>query len=323
MKNVFSQLFCKALLLAAFMIVASVPVTSKLSAGEFPLPKGFKSEFKTINGVKMHYVKGGSGPLVFILHGFGSTWSEWSQVMPELAKKYTVVAPDLPGLGESGVAKSFQALDVADILYKLALENSGNQKFYLVAHDLGIWNSFPMLVQHQDKIIKAVYLEAPIPDDSLYQFPAFTPEGESYVWHFSFFDADEHLAERLIKGKERFFFEHFIRTHASNFAAFSPEYLDKIAKSYSKPHSLSSAFAYYRVVNQSVKDNKRLTANTKITIPMMAIGGGGIGFGTQQAEQTRKYATNVIGEVIPKCGHWMPDECPKPLTKLIVDFLAE
>ncbi|GAA5235242.1 alpha/beta hydrolase [Verticiella sediminum] len=312
----FKRLFNTLVLGASVALAAPA-----FAADEFPVPEGFASGYQTIDGVRLHYVKGGSGPLVYLVHGFGQSWYEWHQLMPELAKQFTVVAPDLPGLGQSAVPPSYRATDIAPLLYKLAVQFSGGEKFDLVAHDIGIWNTYPMLVQRQDDIRRVVYMEAPIPDDSIYSFPAFTPEGESLVWHFSFFAADQRLAETLITGKERVFFEHFIKEHATNKDVFTPELLDLYAKSYAKPHTLNAAFEYYRVLNQGVQDNKQL-AQTKVTIPALAIGGGGHGgMGQYQVDQMQRYATDVTGLVLPGCGHWLPEECAAPLNAAVVDFL--
>lgn len=293
------------------------------AADEFPVPKGFTSGYETIDGVKLHYVKGGSGPLVYLVHGFGQTWYEWNRLMPELAKRFTVVAPDLPGLGQSEVPTSYRATDISPLLYKLAERFSGGQKFDLVAHDIGIWNTYPMLVQHQGNIRRAVYMEAPIPNDTIYSFPAFTPEGESLVWHFSFFAAQQRLAETLIAGKEQVFFEHFIKEHATNRDVFTPELLALYAASYAKPRSLNAAFEYYRVLNQGVKDNKELS-KTKIAIPTLAIGGGGRGgLGQYQVDMMKGFATDVTGTVLPNCGHWLPEECAAPLNEEVIRFLEE
>ncbi len=255
------------------------------------------------------------------MHGFGQTWYEWHQLMPELARNHTVVAPDLPGLGQSAEPGSYRATEVAPLLHQLALRFSGQRPFDLVAHDIGIWNTYPMLVRHPEDIRRAVYMEAPIPDESIYSFPAFTPQGESLVWHFSFFAADEDLAETLIAGKQRFFLEHFIKKHASNRAVFTPALLDRYARSYSKPHSLRAAFGYYRELNQDVRDNAELS-RSKLTMPMLAIGGGGHGgLGQFEADQLRRYATQVSGRVLPDCGHWLPEECAAPLNQAVIDFL--
>ncbi len=292
------------------------------ASNEFPVPAGFASEYREIDGVQLYYVKGGEGPLAFLVHGFGQTWYEWHQLMPLLARNFTVVAPDLPGLGQSEPPKtSYAGQDISIYLYKLAKSFSPDAPFNLVAHDIGIWNTYPMAVAHQSDIAKLVYMEAPIPDQRLYDFPAFTPEGESLVWHFSFFSAGDRLAETLIAGHERFFFEHFIKTHATNKEVFTPELLDMYARSYAKPHSLNAAFEYYRALNETARRNAPLSAD-KLKMPVLAIGGGGKGgMGQFQVDQTKDYADKVEGFVLPDCGHWLPEECTALLNQLVVDFL--
>ncbi len=319
MTQVLRHLALAFALAAASPAVAAPPVTAE----EFPLPGGFTGSYREIDGVNLHYVQGGQGPVVLLVHGFGQTWYEWRQLMPLLARNHTVVVPDLPGLGLSGPPKSsYAGQDVSATLYKFAKGFSPDAKFDLVAHDIGIWNTYPMAVQHQSDIARIVYMEAPIPDASIYKYPAFTPEGESLVWHFSFFAAGDRMAETLITGKERFFFEHFIKVHATNGDVFTPELLDLYARSYAKPESLNAAFEYYRALNETERRNLPL-AKAKITLPMLAIGGGGHGgFGTAQADQVREYATQVEGLSLPGCGHWLPEECAGPLNQAIMEFLG-
>lgn len=292
-------------------------------AGEFPVLEGFISGFHEIDGVRLHAVTGGQGPLVMLVHGFAQTWFEWHQLMPLLARRFTVVAPDLPGLGLSEPPKtSYTGQDVSAYLYKLAKSLSPDGRFDLVAHDIGIWNTYPMVVAQQSSIRRLVYMEAPIPDHRLYDFPAFTPEGESLVWHFSFFAADNRLAETLVTGHERVFLEHFIKVHATNKAAFTPALLDLYAASFAKPGSLNASFEYYRALNETARGNAAL-APGKLQMPVLAVGGGGHGgMGQFQIDQLRDYAENVEGHVIPGCGHWVPEEAPEALNALVIEFLA-
>jgi pimeloyl-ACP methyl ester carboxylesterase len=138
------QMLSAVALTSALMVAPSYAETSK----EFPVPAGFESNYSEIDSVRLHYVKGGSGPLAFLVHDFGQSWYEWHQLMPELAKTHTVVAVDLPGLGQSGPPKSYAGQDVAPILHKLAKQLSPDAPFDLVAHDIGIWNTYPMAVTH-------------------------------------------------------------------------------------------------------------------------------------------------------------------------------
>jgi pimeloyl-ACP methyl ester carboxylesterase len=288
---------------------------------EFSAPKGFIPGYREIDGVKLHYLKGGSGPLVLFVHGYGQTWYEWHQLTPLLADTHTVIAVDLPALGLSAPAKSYAGQDVANLLYQFAKGFSPNGPFDLVAHDIGIWNTYPIAAEHQSDIRRLIFMEAPIPDEILYTFPAFTPEGESYGWHFSFFSAGDHLPDHLVKGNERIFVEHFIKSHATNKDVFTPELLDLYARSYAKPQTLHGGFDYYRALNETVRRNQPLST-TKLAMPVLAISGDG-SLGKVEADQVRKYATNVRGEVLVGCGHWLPEECAASLNPLVVNFLTQ
>lgn len=294
-----------------------------LAAEEFPVPPGFVSAYREVDGVKLHYVKGGQGPLVLLVHGFGQTWYEWHQLMPLLARSFTVVAPDLPGLGQSEPPKtSYAGQDVSEYIYKLARSFAPVAKFNLVAHDIGIWNTYPLVVTHQAAIEKLVYMEAPIPDKSIYGFPAFSPEGESLVWHLSFFAAGEQLAETLIAGHERLYFEHFIKTHATNKQVFTPDLLDLYARSYAKPHVLTAAFGYYRALNETIRRNAPLAVD-KLNMPVLVLGGGGHGgMGSFEVDQMKTYANNVESHILPECGHWLPEECSGQVNQFVVEFLS-
>ena len=298
--------------------------TDRASASEpeeFPAPDGFAPAYREVDGVRLHFVKGGAGPLVLLVHGFAQTWYEWHRLMPLLADSHTVVAVDLPGLGQSGLAPSYAGQDIAAHLHRFARTFSPDAPFDLVAHDIGIWNTYPMLAEHPADVRRVVYIEAPIPDGDVHMYPAFTPQGEALVWHFSFFAAGNDLARTLITGKERFFLEHFIRAHATNQDAFTPELLDLYARSFAKPSSLDASFAYYRALNETVRRNAPLAAR-RLLMPILAVGGGGHGgFGEAEAEQIRRYADDVTGRSLPGCGHWVPEEAPEQLNPVVIDFL--
>ena len=314
--------------LAALAMVGSpleaVPRTStSITREEFPIPDGFRGGYETIDGVKLHFVRGGQGPLVLLVHGFGQTWYEWNQLMPQLADRYTVVAVELPGLGLSEAPQTaYSGAEISEYLYKFAKRLSPDRPFYLVAHDIGIWNSYPMAARHPADIIKAAFIEATIPDDTLFSLPAFVATGEAPGWHHSFFAADDQLADTMVKGNERLFLSHFIRHHASNRAVFNDGLVDRYVRSYSKPQTFHHAFEYYRALPQSIEQNNQMVT-TKLAMPVLAVGGGGNGgFGAKQPENIRRYASNVETHVLPGCCHWVPEECASALNPLIISFLA-
>ncbi|MDH5934107.1 alpha/beta fold hydrolase [Vibrio sp. 10N.237.312.C02] len=291
---------------------------------EFPIPAGFESSFKEINGVKLHYVEGGSGPLVLMVHGYGQTWYEWHQLMPKLAKEHRVVAVDMPGLGQSEPLDStYSGLDVYPYLHGLAKSFSPDEPFDVVAHDTGVWMTYPMIAQHQDDISKVIYFDSIIPDDTIYTFPSFTPEGEASTWHWSFYTAENNFAENIIEGKEKLFLSHIIKKHATNKEVFTDELLDLYAKSYAKPETLHAAFEYYRSFTTSAEQNKAIVKDHKLKMPVLVIPGdsNGGGLGDAFLNQVKKYGDNVQGETIQGCGHWLPEECPATVEPLVIDFL--
>lgn len=317
-----------SLAFAAFFVTATIAQAApnkptNVVTQEFPIPHGFTGGFEDVDGIKLNFVRGGKGPLVLLVHGFGQTWHEWNLLMPQLADRYTVVAIDLPGLGLSDAPKtSYTGVDISDYLYKFAKRFSPDNPFYVVAHDIGIWNTYPMVARHPTDIIKAAFIEATVPDDSLYSLPAFVATGEAPGWHHSFFAASGDLADSMVKGNERKFLTHFIRHHASNQGALSNSLLDSYVRSYSKPNTFNRAFEYYRALPKSIAQNEKL-GKTKITMPVLAVGGGGNGgFGAKQPENIRRYAINVEAHVLPDCGHWIPEECAPKLNSLITSFLA-
>ncbi len=312
-------------LLAATMLLAAplfgVPAVTAAQGqkDEFPLPDGFQSDILRVDGVDLYHVKGGEGPLALLVHGYGQTWYEWRHLMPELAKTHTVVAVDLPSLGLSSSPESYAGQDVAQTLLAFAKIFSPEEPIDVVAHDIGIWNTYPFVVENPSNIRRAVFMEAPIPDEGLYEWPAFTAQGASLAWHFSFFTLDKPIPETMLSGNERLFLEDFILDRAGNKEAFPAEILDLYAKSWAKPLSLEGSLGYYRALNETAQRNKPLSV-AKIAIPVLAIGGGN-SMGSYQGDQLNAYADNVRAAVLPGCGHWLPEECPTELNALVLDFL--
>ena len=319
----FARLLKAATLALTLSLALPTLAATEMPAEEFPAPEGFTPAYQTVDGVKIHYLKGGKGPLVLLVHGFAQTWYEWNELMPLLAKNHTVVAIDLPGLGLSDPPKSYAGQDVAKLIYQFAKSHSQNEKMDLVSHDIGNWNTFPMVAEHQADFKHVVFMEAPLPDEGIYTFPSFTPQGESPMWHFSFFAAGNNLAETLVAGREVSFFEHFIKSHAVNKEVFTDELIGLYASSYAKPHSFHAAMEYYRALPETQQRNIPLFKN-KLTMKTMAIGGGSpVSVGQFQVDQLAKYATHMKGVVIPNCGHWVPEECPAELNSTIINFLAD
>ena len=98
----------------------------------------FRHEFADVGGMRMHYVTGGTGPALVLLHGWPQSWYEWRGIMPALAQRFTVYAVDLPGLGDSqGAPRSYDKATLARVVHALIGERLGLRVIRLVCHALG------------------------------------------------------------------------------------------------------------------------------------------------------------------------------------------
>jgi pimeloyl-ACP methyl ester carboxylesterase len=123
----------------------------------------FSHHTASINGIQMHYVIGGQGDPVVLLHGWPQTWYEWHKVMPALAKNYTVIAPDLRGLGDSSKPLTgYDGNTTAEDLYQLISQLDLKQKINLVGHDIGVQTAYSYAAIHPDNVSKLVILDVPV-----------------------------------------------------------------------------------------------------------------------------------------------------------------
>src|SRR3712207_3166172 len=114
----------------------------------------FSHHTASVNGIQMHYVIGGQGEPVVLLHGWPETWYAWHRVMPALAKNYTVIAPDLRGLGDSSKPPTgYDGKTVAEDIHQLVTQ-LGFDTIYLVGHDIGTWVAYPYAAEHPTEVEK-------------------------------------------------------------------------------------------------------------------------------------------------------------------------
>jgi pimeloyl-ACP methyl ester carboxylesterase len=159
----------------------------------------------------MHYVIGGQGDPVVLLHGWPQTWYEWHKVMPALAKNYTVIVPDLRGLGDSSKpASGYDGNTTAEDIHQLVTQLGFNDIF-LVGHDLGAFVSYSYAAAHPNEVSRLVILDVPIAGTG--------PElNLTRLWHIPFHMVRD-IPETLVEGKEREYLTWFYRNYAYNPAA--------------------------------------------------------------------------------------------------------
>ena len=284
------------------------------------IPEGFTEKTVQANGITLNYAIGGTGPAVLLLHGYPQTWYEYRAVMPELAEHFTVVAPALRGAGGSsapsdGYDKKTMAQDLRALLTSLDL----NEPVNLVGHDIGTMVAYAYAAQYPDGVAKLVLSEAPIPDSSIYRFPSLTPAGPGF-WNFGYFNLTNGLPEAMIQGRERVWVEMFMASlavHRERAAA--ADAVEQYARHLEDPAHLRASFEWFRTLDQDVADNREF-AQRPLSMPVLAIGASN-SLGQSVPDQVSRYATNVRSEVVENSGHWLFEERPEEMSRLLLSFL--
>ncbi|MGV9210733.1 alpha/beta fold hydrolase [Micromonospora sp. RB23] len=268
----------------------------------------------------VNYVRGGDGPPLVLLHGYPQSWYMWRHLLPELGRSFEVVAPDLRGFGDSdapadGYDKKTVAADLHGLLDQLGL--AGDLR--VVGHDLGTMVAYAYAAAHPDRVSRLALTEAPIPDESIYTFPALTAAGPA-VWNFGFFTLDNGLPEELVRGRESLWVDRFTDALMVRKGSIAAPDIEEFASHLRDPAHLRASFAHFRAFGRDIADNATY-GTTKLTMPVLAVGASA-SLGGQVAEQVRRYADTVRGEVIDDCGHWLYEERPDEMLALLRDFLG-
>ena len=283
------------------------------------IPGGFAEKTVQVNGITLGYAVGGAGPAVVLLHGYPQTWYMWRKVMPALAGRYTVIAPDLRGSGGSDApAGGYDKATLAEDIHQLLLALGHSSQVGLVGHDIGAIVAYAYAAAHPDSVRRLALLEAPQIDETLYQFPSMTPAGPG-LWNFGFFALDNGLPERIVEGREDISVEGFIDWLELVKGGVGSQAIAEYAASLRCPGHLRASYEYFRAFHRDAENTIRLRGTT-LTIPVLAIGAEGA-LGQVIPDQAQAYAKNVTGAVLP-CGHWVAEEIPEILQEHLLPFLA-
>lgn len=289
------------------------------AGADAPAPPGFRHAFAEVGGgVRLHYVIGGRGPAVALLHGFPQTWFSWRKVMPALAREHTVVAVDLRGAGRStvprsGYDKDTLAADVHGLLRGLGLARGVS----IVGHDLGAWTAYAYARERRGEVRRLAFLEAGLPGFGLERSLDFSRPRQG-IWHLAFFQQPG-VPERLIRGRERYFVTEFLQPRRAEAGAFDARALEHYVRAYTPPARLHAALEQYRAVYRDAAAN-RARAGPRLAMPVLALGGErATGGGPLVA--MRRVAADVRGGVVPDAGHWLTEEQPEEMAGRLRDFL--
>jgi pimeloyl-ACP methyl ester carboxylesterase len=295
--------------------IAAVSFTLLISLTAFSqaTSKSITERNASVDGVTLHYMTAGQGEAVILLHGYAENSRMWRPLIPQLAQRFTVIAPDLPGIGQSSIPSS--GLDfktAAKRIHALAL-SLGIKKARVVGHDIGLMVAYAYAAQFPSETEKLIVMDAFLPGVPGWE-PIYNNPGS---WHFRF---NGPTPEALVRGRERTYFEHYWNDFAADKTHSIPE-ADRVAytASYSRPGRMRASWVYFASFPDAAKDFSQLS-QTKLTMPVLSIGGEK-SLGNELGKQMQLVATNVTVIVLPNTGHWIMEERPKETMDALQKFL--
>lgn len=278
-----------------------------------------KHQYAPLDDVLMHYVEAGRGPPLVLLHGWPQTWYEWRRVIPALAERFRVIAPDLRGLGDSSrPAQGYDKRTMAGDVWQLLDARLGIPRFGLVGHDWGGPVAFALAAAHPEAVERLAILDVTIPGDGV---SAFSQGGRR--WHHAFHMTLD-LPECLTAGREREYLSWFYRTFAYRPDAIGEEDLREYLRTYTQPGAMRAGFGLYRALPQDARDNEETLRGFRLPMPVLGLGGAEAwGRGREVEDSLRRVATEVTAAVVAGCGHFIPEEQPEVLTEHLLRFFAD
>lgn len=311
---------CKVLrALGVFVWIACVGASTTTTAQQqidpavATLGSAFVSDIAQANGTTLHYVRGGTGPAVILLHGFPQDWYEFHRVMPRLAKTFTVIAVDLRGIGGSAAtASGYDAANLAQDIHQLAGQLQ-LERVYVVGHDMGGIVAYAYARLYPRDTRGVMTLDVPLPGIKPWE----EVKADPLLWHIHFHQTPD-LPEKLIAGRQAVYFRHFFNLGTVDHSAITDEDAAHYAGAYAAPEQLRAAFEMYRALPANEVFNA--SQRSPIDVPLV-MAGGDHSFGPLLpaiAETLRSHGwVSVTTEIIANGGHYLPDEQPEAVAERI------
>ncbi len=294
-----------------------------------PAIRGLRSEYASIGDQRLHYWIGGpdDGPPVILWHGFLGTGYGWRDVAPGLVDVgLRVLVVDLLGFGDSDKpvgTEGYDARAVAEQVRSLAARvapSSGG--CVLVAHDMGAPSALIWAADHPDEVRALVYIESPVmTGDVLRSIISYTPEamagGSMWWWILPLAPG---VPDVLVVGHEEAFLRWFSDGAAGGPGTFDSDVVAEYLRTFTGTEGVLGSMGVYRAAFISIEQTERLQS-VKVTVPVVGVGGKR-GLGPQVAEMLRSVAENVTAETIDGVGHFVPEQAPREVVRIVTDLLT-
>jgi pimeloyl-ACP methyl ester carboxylesterase len=282
-------------------------------------PEPWQRRYVDANGIRFHYVEAGRGPLVLLLHGFPEYWYSWRHQIPALATRFRVVAPDLRGYNRSDKPKT--GYDVGTLADDAAsiVEALGERRCLLAGHDWGGAIAWTVAARRPEVVERLVILNCPHPA-AMSRALRSSPAQLLRSWYMFFFQIPK-LPEWLLRRNDFATIAQVIRRQMVHPERLTDADLDRYRGAMARPDALESALEYYRV-------NFRLAVRSggshvgPVEAPTLVIWGEqDVALGKELLVGLDRWAPNARVELIPTSSHWVQQDEPEIVTRLMLEFL--
>ncbi|MDV2994238.1 MAG: Soluble epoxide hydrolase [Chroococcidiopsis sp. SAG 2025] len=279
----------------------------------------WQHEYIISNGLRLHYVTQGEGPLMLMLHGFPEFWYSWRHQIPEFAKDYKVVALDLRGYNDSDKPKAQSAYVMAEFIKDIegVIKGLGYDKCILVGHDWGGAIAWSFAYAHPEMVERLIVLNIPHPAKFAEGFR--TPQQllkSSYMFLFQL----PVLPEMLLQAGDYQAIENGLKGMAVNKSAFTPEDIAAYKDAAAKRGALTAALNYYRNMLQQGMTNPNWGV---LNVPTLMIWGEkDTALGRELSYGTATYVNPFQVRYIPDASHWVQQEKPELVNEYMREFLS-
>jgi pimeloyl-ACP methyl ester carboxylesterase len=284
-------------------------------------PAGCRRETHTVDGARITTLISGAGPPLVLLHGWPQTSRAWYRVVPALAAAgYTVVAPDLPGLGESDALPGGYAKDaVVEALRTVVRDVVGAAALRVVGHDIGGMVAFAWGRSHPEEVVRLAVVDTALPGLGLEEVMNVARGGR---WHHGFFMTPD-VPAMLVDGTEDEFFGWWFARLAANHEAFPPAEVAATTATYRGRSALDRSFGHYRALLEDGRVNAAwLESGGQLPMPVAAVGGE-LSLGERVAQDLKPAAPDLRSIVVDGAGHFVAEEQPGRFVEHLLPFLED
>jgi pimeloyl-ACP methyl ester carboxylesterase len=279
----------------------------------------WQHQYIAINGIRLHYVTQGRGPLIVLMHGFPEFWYSWRYQIPFLAEHgYTVVAPDLRGYNETD--KPRKGYDIPTLLHDIEelVKGLGHQKATIVGHDWGGVLAWVFAMNYPAMTESLIVMNAPHPAAMMREMRTLKQLRKS--WYIFVFQIPW-LPEYMLGHNNANEIGRMLRGVALQKSAFPYEVTAKYQEAMSKPGAINAALSYYRQLFWRLPLSFK-SYKAQIAVPTLLIWGEqDIALGIELTTGLEQWVNDIQIKRIPDSGHWVQQEQPEKVNQYMLDFL--